>query len=322
MRAVVVTSLGGPDVLELHDLATPTPGPSEVLVEVAAAGVNFIDIQQRAGRYPVPTPFTAGNEGAGTVRAVGDAVTEPHVGARVGWALAPGSYAELAVVRADRTVPVPDGVSDEQAAAVLLQGMTAHYLTRSTHPVGAGETVLVHAAAGGTGALIARMASLRGARVIGTVSTAEKEQVARAAGAHEVIRHREVDDLAAAVRLLAPQGVDAVYDGVGAATFDASLSSLRPRGMLVLFGAASGPVPPFDPQRLQAGGSLFLTRPTMAHYVATRDELLSRASDVFELVQSGQLPIRVGGRYPLAEAADAHRALESGTTTGKLVLLP
>jgi len=322
MRAVVVTSPGGPDVLELRDLATPTPDPGEVLVEVAAAGVNFIDIQQRAGRYPVSTPFTAGNEGAGTVRAVGDGVTEPRVGDRVGWALAPGSYAELALVRAERTVPVPAGVSDEQAAAVLLQGMTAHYLTHSTHPVGAGEMVLVHAAAGGTGALITRMASLRGARVIGTVSTAEKEKVARAAGAAEVIRYREVDDLAAAVHSLVPQGVDLVYDGVGAATFDASLASLRPRGMLVLFGASSGLVPPFDPQRLQAGGSLFLTRPTMAHYVATREELLTRAGDVFVLVQSGQLPIRVGGRYPLAEAADAHRALESGTTTGKLVLLP
>ena len=322
MRAVVVTSPGGPDVLELRDLPTPSPGPGEVLVQVAAAGVNFIDIQQRAGRYPVSTPFTAGNEAAGTVRAVGDGVTAPHVGARVGWALGLGSYAELAVVRAERTVPVPDGVSDEQAAAVLLQGRTAHSRTPSTHPVGAGETVLVHAAAGGTGALITRMSSLRGARVIGTVSTVEKEKVARDAGAAEVIRYREVDDLAAAVRSMVPQGVDVVYDGVGATTFDASLASLRPRGTLVLFGASSGLVPPFDPQRLQAGGSLFLTRPTMAHYVATRDELLTRANDVFELVQSGQLPVRVGGRYPLAEAAEAHRALESGTTTGKLVLLP
>lgn len=324
MRAVLVRSPGGPEALSVEDLPDPSVGPGEVVVEVAASGVNFIDVYERTGRYPLPTPFVSGSEGAGTVAEVGAEVTGVAVGDRVGWAGEKGcGYATRVVVPADRVVPVPDEVDLETAAAVLLQGMTAQYLTHDTYAVAPGDPVLVHAAAGGTGALLCRLASLRGGRVIGTVSSAAKEAVAREAGASEVLRRDQVDDLPAAVRkLTGGAGVAVVYDGVGAATFDASLASLRRRGMLVLFGAASGPVPPFDLQRLNTGGSLSVARPKMGDYVVTRAELLERAAVVLDLVATGRLPVRVGGRYPLEQAADAQRALESGGTTGKLLVIP
>ncbi|HEX2298481.1 MAG TPA: quinone oxidoreductase, partial [Pseudonocardiaceae bacterium] len=274
MHAILVNETGGPEVLQPSEVAEPVPGPGQLLVEVAAAGVNFIDTYHRSGAYPVALPFIPGMEGAGTVTALGAGVDGVAVGGRVAWATSLGSYAELALVSSADAVPVPAGIALPTAAGSLLQGMTAHYLTVSTYPVQLGQTVLVHAAAGGTGLLLTQLATARGARVIGTVSTAEKEQLARAAGAVEVIRYAEIDDVAAEVRrLTGGEGVDAVYDGVGAATFDASLAALRPRGMLALFGAASGPVPALDPQRLNSAGSVFLTRPSLAHHTATRAEL-------------------------------------------------
>ncbi|HYZ07364.1 MAG TPA: quinone oxidoreductase [Pseudonocardiaceae bacterium] len=323
MRAIQVTEYGGPDVLRLRELPDPEPGDGELLVRAAACGVNYIDTYHRSGAYPVELPFTPGMEGAGVVRAVGGGVDGMGVGDRVAWASTTGSYAEQVLVPADRAVPVPDGVDDDVAAAALLQGMTAHYLTVSTYPVQSGDAVLVHAAAGGVGLLLTQLATTRGARVIGTVSTAEKERLARDAGAAEVIRYTEVDDLAAEVRArTGGAGVAAVYDGVGATTFDASLASLRPRGMLVLFGAASGPVPPVDPQRLNAAGSVFLTRPQLAHYTATREELTWRAREVYDAMREGSLRISVGGRYPLGDAERAHEDLQGRCTSGKLLLLP
>lgn len=323
MRAIQITETGGPDVLHLTELPDPAPGPGGLLVEVAAAGVNYIDTYQRSGAYPMPLPFIPGSEGAGTVAAVGTGVGDVAIGDRVAWAMSPGSYAERAVVPADRAVPVPEGIDIQIAAGCLLQGMTAHYLTVSVHAVAPGETVLVHAAAGGMGLLLTQLATARGARVIGTVSTPEKQRLAREAGASEVIRYTEVDDLAGEVRrLTSGEGVAAVYDGVGASTFDASLASLRRRGMLALYGAASGPVPPVDPQRLNSAGSVFLTRPTLADYVATREELTWRAGEVFDAIAGGSLRITIGGRYPLAEAGRAHRDLQGRRTTGKLLLLP
>jgi NADPH:quinone reductase len=322
MRAIQVQQHGGPEVLQVADVPSPLPGPGQVLVDVAASGVNFIDTYQRSGLYPTPTPFVPGLEGAGTVAAVGEGVTDFGVGDRVCWAAAPGSCAEQVVVDAARAIRVPDGVTDELAAAVPLQGITAHYLCTSTYPVQSGDTVLVHAAAGGVGLLLTQMVKLRGGRVIGTVSTDEKAALARAAGADEVIRYDQVDFAPETRRLTGGRGVAAVYDGVGRTTFDGSLASLSPRGMLVLYGGASGPVPPVDPQRLNAGGSLYLTRPTIVHYTATRDELLTRTSDVFGWIVAGQLDVRIGGRYPLAEARRAHEDLEGRRTTGKLVLLP
>jgi NADPH2:quinone reductase len=323
MRAIQVTEYGGPDVLRLRELPDPEPGDGELLVRAAACGVNYIDTYHRSGAYPVELPFTPGMEGAGVVRAVGGGVDGMGVGDRVAWASTTGSYAEQVLVPADRAVPVPDGVDDDVAAAALLQGMTAHYLTVSTYPVQSGDAVLVHAAAGGVGLLLTQFATTRGARVIGTVSTAEKERLARDAGAAEVIRYTEVDDLAAEVRArTGGAGVAAVYDGVGATTFDASLASLRPRGMLVLFGAASGPVPPVDPQRLNAAGSVFLTRPQLAHYTATREELTWRAREVYDAMREGSLRISVGGRYPLGDAERAHEDLQGRCTSGKLLLLP
>ncbi|MDA8371560.1 MAG: quinone oxidoreductase [Nocardiopsaceae bacterium] len=323
MRAIVVEEHGGPEVLRSRDVPDPEPGPGEVAVDVEARGVNFIDIYKRSGAYPIATPFVPGEEGAGTVSAVGEGVTEIAVGRRVAWAMLAGAYAERAVVPADRLVPVPDGVPTEQAAAVLLQGMTAHYLTHATYPVQPGDTVLVHAAAGGTGLLLVQLAKLRGARVIGTVSTEAKERLARDAGADEIIRYAEEGtDIAASVRgLTGGTGVAAVYDGVGATTFDSSLSSLRPRGVLALFGQSSGAVPPVDPQRLNSAGSVFLTRPSLAHYSADRGELLERTSDLFGLLAAGKLEVRVGGHYPLADAARAHEDLAGRRTTGKLLLV-
>jgi NADPH2:quinone reductase len=323
MRAVRVERPGGPEAMRLVEVDDPSPGEGELLVDVAAAGVNYIDTYHRAGVYPLPTPFGPGLEGAGTVREVGPGVTAIAVGDRVAWSDTLGSYAERVVVAAARAVPVPDGLSEETAVGALLQGMTAHVLVTACRPVAEGETVLLHAAAGGVGLLLTQLATARGARVIGTVSTPEKEALARAAGAVDVINYTEVDDLAAEVRARTDgQGVPVVFDGVGRATFDASLASLRRRGMLVLFGAASGPVPPVDPQRLNTGGSLYLTRPTLFHYVATRPELEWHAGEGFRAAADGRLDVRVEHRYPLADAARAHEDLQARRTTGKLVLLP
>lgn len=323
MRAIQITETGGPEVLRLAELPEPEPGPGQLLVEVAAAGVNYLDTYHRSGAYQMPLPFTPGTEGAGTVTAVGPDTSDVTVGDRVAWATSLGSYAAQAVVPAEQAVPVPQGMDIQTAAGCLLQGMTAHYLAVSVHSVQPGETVLVHAAAGGVGLLLTQLATARGGRVIGTVSTPAKERLAREAGAAEVIRYTEIDDLAGEVRrLTGGDGVAAVYDGVGASTFDASLGSLRPRGMLALYGAASGPVPPVDPQRLNSAGSVFLTRPTLAHYVATREELLWRAGEVFDSILDGSLRITIGGRYPLADASRAHQDLQGRRTTGKLLLLP
>lgn len=323
MRAVQITEVGGPEVLTPTELPDPVAGPGEVLVEVAAAGVNFIDTYHREGIYPMSLPYVAGLEGSGRVLAVGDGVEDAAIGDRVAWADALGSYAELISVPADKAVAVPDGVSDEVAVGALLQGMTAHFLVTDTHLVRDGEDVLVHAAAGGVGLLLTQLAAARGARVIATVSTAAKEELARGAGAAEVIRYTEVDDVAAEVRrLTGGVGVAVAYDSVGRTTFDASLASLRRRGMLVLYGAAGGPVPPVDPQRLNAAGSVFLTRPKLFDHVHTREELTSRAAAVYGAVADGTLDVRIGHRYSLAEARIAHEDLQGRRTTGKLLLLP
>jgi NADPH2:quinone reductase len=322
VRAIQVKEHGGPEVLREAEIDSPTPGAADLLVDVAVAGVNYIDTYHRSGAYPTKPPLVPGLEGAGTVRSVGDDVTEFAVGDRVAWAHVPASYAEQVVVPAKDAVAVPDGVADETAAAAMLQGMTAHYLLHSTYPVKAGEVVLVHAAAGGMGLLLTRWATNLGARVIGTVSTAAKEELARAAGADEVIRYTERDVAQEVRRLTDGVGVHVVYDGVGRDTFEASLASLRRRGMLVLFGASSGAVPPFDPQRLNSSGSLYVTRPTLAHHIAERDELLWRAGDVFAEIAAGNLDLRIGGRYPLADAAQAHEDLQGRRTTGKLLLIP
>jgi NADPH2:quinone reductase len=323
VRAVVVSRAGGPEVLEVQERPDPTAGPDDLLVDVEAAGVNFIDVYQREGRYRLDLPFVAGLEGAGVVRAVGAQVQDVRPGDRVAWAMVNGTgYTTTAVVPVDRAVPVPDGVSTEQAAAVLLQGMTAHFLCETTYPVRSGDDVLVHAAAGGVGLLLTQMVGRKGGRVIATVSTDEKESLARAAGAADVVRY-DREDLVERVRTLTDdQGVQVVYDGVGQATFGPSLDCLAPRGMLVLFGASSGPVPPFDPMLLAGKGSLFLTRPSLAHYAAARDELLSRAGDVFAQVRDGLLDVRVGARYRLEDVAQAHEDLEHRRTTGKSLVLP
>ncbi|MFS2292741.1 MAG: quinone oxidoreductase [Actinomadura sp.] len=320
MRAIVITENGGPEVLTAGERPDPEPGPGEVLIDVAAAGVNFIDVYFRTGAYPQKLPYTPGVEAAGTVAAVGEGVTEFSAGDRVAWANVQGAYAERAVVPADKVVPVPEEVSLEDAAASLLQGMTAHYLTRSTYPIQEGDTVLVHAAAGGMGLLLTQVATSLGARVIGTASTPEKEKLAKDAGADVTMGY---DGFPEKVReLTGGEGVAVVYDGVGAPTFDGSLASLRRRGLLALYGAAGGQVPPFDPQRLNAAGSVYLTRPSLAHYIEERAELLERAADVFEWVGSGTVRIRVGRRYDLADAAAAHADLEARRSTGKLLILP
>jgi NADPH2:quinone reductase len=322
MRAVVVSEPGGPDVLQIQELPRPEPGPGQLLVEVAASGVNFIDVYKRQGVYPMARPFVMGEECAGRVVAVGDGVSEFSVGDPVAAASTQGTHATHVVIDAERAVAVPDGVPLEVAAAAMLQGMTAHYLVNSTYPLSEGETVLLHAAAGGVGQLLVQFAKDKGARVIGTVGSAAKVDIARQRGADEVIRYDEVDDLAAAVRAVAPDGVDVVYDSVGKSTFDASLASLRRRGMLVLVGGSSGQVPAFDIQRLNRGGSLFLTRPTLAHYTADRDELRWRASELFDAISSGRLTVSIGGRYSLDEAGQAYADLEGRRSTGKLLVLP
>jgi len=327
VRAIIASAPGGPEVLSLTDVSDPVPAADEVLVRVAAAGVNFIDTYRRSGSYTMPFPHVVGSEGAGVVEQVGAAVTGIAPGDRVAWSSAPGSYAELVAVKAAHALVVPPAVSDEVAAALPLQGMTAHYLVTSSFRVEPGTTVLLHAGAGGVGLLLTQLAVARGARVISTVGSAEKEALARAAGATEVIRYRELSDLTAELPALVRgltdgRGVDAVYDSVGRDTFDASLASVSRRGTLVLFGASSGPVAPVDPQRLNAAGSVFLTRPKLDDHVADREELDWRASEVFGAVQDGTLDVRIGATYPLADAAEAHRALESRSTTGKVLLLP
>jgi NADPH2:quinone reductase len=321
--ALVVTEHGGPDVLQVQPREIDRPGPGQLLVQVAAAGVNFIDTYQREGVYPVPTPFVLGSEGAGIVLAAGEGVTVAAEGDRVAWSQTLGSAAGLVLVPENDVVPVPEPVHLEQAAAVMLQGMTAHYLVNSTFAVQAGDTVLVHAAAGGVGQLLVQLAKAKDAVVIGTVSSEAKAAKVRALGADHVLNRTEVSDLAAAVReLTGGVGVHVVYDGVGKATFDASLDSLRRRGMLVVFGGASGQVPPFDVQRLNRGGSLFLTRPTLAHYIDTREDLLARAGAVLNGLAFGGLQVEIGGRYPLAEAHRAYADLEGRHSTGKLLLIP
>ena len=325
MRAVVAQRPGGPEILELVDLPDPHPGPDEVLVRVTVAGVNFIDTYRRSGVYRMAFPHVVGSEGAGEVVAVGSAVDTVSVGARVCWSSAPGSYAELVLVRAADAIVVPPGVPDETAAALAMQGVTAHYLTTSTVPLEPGDDVLLHAAAGGVGLLATQLAAVRGARVIGTVGSAEKEALARDAGAADVIRYRELADLTRdlppLVRgLTAGAGVRVAYDSVGKDTFEASLASVRVRGTVVLFGGSSGQVPPFDLQRLNAAGSLYVTRPSIGAYTRTREELEWRAGELFGLVAGGRLSVRIGARFPLAQAAAAHRALESRATTGKILL--
>ena len=325
IRALVVTAHGDRDVLQIQERQLADPKPGEVQVRVVASGVNFVDVYQRQGIYPVPTPFVLGGEGAGDVVAVGADVAGIAVGDRVAWGNGPGSHSEALNITADVLVPVPHEVDAEVAAAAMLQGMTAHYLVSSTYPVQQGDSVLVHAAAGGVGQLLVQMAKARGAYVIGTVSTAQKEEVARRVGADQVIRYESLsaDQLAAEVRRRnhdAP--VPVVYDGVGQATFDASLATLAPRGMLVLFGASSGQVPPVNPQRLNSGGYLYLTRPTLAHYIATREELLWRGTEVLHAIAEGRLRLDIGGKYPLKNAVQAYDDLENRRTIGKLILQP
>ena len=322
MKAIRVKQVGGPEVMELTEAPTPRPGPGEATIRVEGAGVNFIDTYYRAGAYPRETPFALGEEGAGVVVDVGPDVHDVRPGNRVAWASVSGSYATHVVARADRLVPVPRGVSTRQAAAVMLQGMTADYLVRSTFPLAAGHTCVVHAAAGGVGLLLVQMARRAGARVIGTTSTEAKAKLAREAGADEVLLHAQGPFDEAVRALTAGQGADVVYDWIGASTFEQSLLALRPRGMLVLFGQSSGRVPAVDLQVLNARGSLFVTRPTLRDYVATRAELVERAGRVLVAVARGELSVRIHEAYPLARAADAHRDLASRATTGKLLLVP
>ena len=321
MRAVVVQRHGGPEVLELTECPSPVAGPGQLLVDVAAAGVNYMDIYQRKGLPPYggQLPVFPGAEGAGTVAAVGEGVTGVARGDRVAWTGVPGSYAERALIPADHAVPVPEQIDTQVAAAVMLQGATAHYLCGDTYPVAEGDVTVVHAAAGGVGLLLTQMIKRRGGVVVATTSTAAKAELARQAGADFVAGYGDFDE--AVRKASGGAGAAVVYDGVGAATFDQSLAALRPRGYMVLYGAASGPVPPFDLQRLAAGGSLFLTRPTLVHHVASRDELLRRAGDLFSWISQGQLSVRVGATYPLEEAARAHEDLGGRRTTGKLLLL-
>jgi NADPH:quinone reductase len=322
MKAIQVKQTGGPEALELVELPVPQPKANGAVVKIASSGVNYIDVHMRDGLYKAPVPFVVGQEGAGVVTAAGEGVKSLMPGDRVAWSGVLGSYAEYVAAPADALVPVPDGVSDRDAAAVMLQGMTAHYLCYDTYPLKPGETALVHAAAGGVGLLLVQMAHHLGARVIGTVSSEEKAKLAREAGADEVILYTQTDFEAETKRLTGGKGVDVVYDSVGKATFDKSLNVLRPRGMLVHYGSSSGPVPPIDPNILSQKGSLFLARTTLAHFTATRTELLARSGAVFGMIASGRLKLRIAYTYPLAEAQQAHRDLEARKTTGKLLLIP
>lgn len=320
MNAIVLTETGGPDVMSRQTIAVPEPGPDQVAVTVAAAGINFIDTYHRSGLYPVELPFTPGSEGAGTVAAVGSAVTSHAVGDRVAWAALSGSYADMALVPAAQAVTVPENISFETAAATMLQGMTAHYLANDTFPLAPGDRCLVHAAAGGTGRILVQLAKARGAEVFATVGTPEKAELAAAAGADHVILYRDVDFAEAVTAIAGPQSLDVVYDGVGAATFHQSLGLIRPRGMMVTFGNASGPVEPISP--LDLGPSVSLVRPRLWDYLLTRSELEARASSLFGDIATGALEIHIGQAFELSEAAAAHRALESRATTGKLLLIP
>ncbi|HEX3127516.1 MAG TPA: quinone oxidoreductase [Thermoanaerobaculia bacterium] len=322
MKAIRVESPGGPEVLQYKDIPDPVPAEGQALVRIEAIGVNFIDVYHRTGLYKVPLPFTLGQEAAGTVEALGAGVSGLAVGDRVAYTGIMGTYAEKAVVPADRLVKLPEGLSARDGAAVMLQGMTAHYLACSTYPLKPGDTCLVHAAAGGVGLLLCQIAKLRGARVLATTSTEEKARLAREAGADEIIFYDKQDFAAEVRRLTDGQGVQVVYDGVGRTTFDKGLDSLARRGMMVLFGQASGPVPPFDATILNTKGSLYLTRPSLFAYMVTRDELTSRADDVLGWIREGKLKLRIGLELPLREAAKAHRALEGRTTTGKVLLVP
>jgi NADPH2:quinone reductase len=322
MKAIRVHKYGGPEVLAADDIPMPEPKTGEARVKLEASGVNFIDIYQRTGLYPLQTPFTLGSEGAGVVDGVGEGVTEVKKRDRVAYAMVPGSYAEYAIVPAWRLVPVPANIDAKSAAAIMLQGMTAHYLTHSTYPLKQGETTLVHAAAGGVGLLLIQIAKMRGARVIGTVSTEVKAALAKQAGADDVILYTQTDFLTEVKKLTDGKGVHVVYDSVGATTFDKSLDCLRPRGYLVLFGQSSGPVPPFDPGKLAGKGSLFLTRPSLAHYTLDRAELLQRSADLFNWLASGKLKLRIESTFPMANAAEAHHQLEGRQTTGKVILFP
>jgi NADPH:quinone reductase len=322
MKAIQVKQVGGPEVLELVDLPVPQPKANEAVVKLAASGVNFIDVYHREGRYKVALPFTPGQEGAGVVTAIGTEVKSVKVGDRVAWTSILGGYAEYAALPANRLVLIPAGVTDQQAAAVMLQGMTAHYLSYDSYPLKRGETALVHAAAGGVGLLLTQMAHNIGARVIATVSTEEKAKLAREAGADDVIFYTQQDFEAETKRLTDGKGVDVVYDSVGKTTFEKGLNILRPRGMMALYGGSSGAVPPFDPIVLTQKGSLFLTRPSLPNYIATDEELKARSSAVFGMISSGKLKLRIEHTYPLAEAQRAHRELEGRKTTGKLLLIP
>ena len=322
MKAIQVKQVGGPEVMELVELPVPEPKANEAVVKLAASGVNFIDVYHREGRYKVPLPFTPGQEGAGRVVTVGKDVKSVRTGDRVAWTMALGSYAEYAAIAADRLVPIPAGVSDQQGAAAMLQGMTAHYLAYDTHPLKRGETALVHAAAGGVGLLLVQMAHNIGARVIATVSTEEKANLARKAGADEIILYTQQDFEAETKRLTGGKGIDVVYDSVGKTTFEKGLNLLRPRGMMVLYGGSSGAVPPLDPIVLTQKGSLFLTRPSLGNYIATREELVARSGAVFGMMAAGKLQLRIEHMYPLAQAQNAHRELEGRKTTGKVLLIP
>jgi NADPH2:quinone reductase len=322
MKAILVTEHGPPEVLRYTDVSDPEPRPEEVLIEIAAAGVNFIDLYHRSGLYAVELPFVPGTEGAGRVVALGPNVTSLREGDRVAYAMQRGSYAELAAVPAGKVVPVPDEIELRLAAAVILQGMTAHYLSHSTYPLSQDHTALIHAAAGGVGSLLVQMAKRRGARVIGTCSTEAKAELARSNGADEMILYTEVDFEQETLRLTDGRGVDVVYDSVGRDTFQKSLNCLRPRGYLVLFGQSGGAVEPVDPLLLRARGSLFLTRPSLSHYIAEREELLSRANDLFEWIVASELKVRVDRTFPLAEAAEAHRYMEGRKSKGKVLLIP
>jgi NADPH:quinone reductase len=322
MYAVRVHEFGGPEVLRYEELPAPVPQGADALVKIEASGVNYADIYQREGLYKATLPFTVGSEAAGTVAAVGPKVEDVRIGDRVAYAGVPGAYATHAVVPAARLVKIPDGLDTRQAAAAMLQGITAHYLSHSTYPLKSGDVALVHAAAGGVGLLLVQMAKMRGARVIGTVSTTEKAALATSAGADDVIQYTTQDFESEVGRLTGRRGVQVAYDSVGKTTYEKSMNCLAPRGMLVAYGNASGPIPPIDPLILAQKGSLYLTRPTMGNYIATREELLSRAGDLLGWIVSGRLKLRIDRTFPLEAAADAQRALASRATSGKLLLIP
>ncbi|MCZ6632885.1 MAG: quinone oxidoreductase [bacterium] len=322
MKAIRVHQTGGPEVLTLDDIPTPEPGAGEVLVKIEAAGLNFIDTYHRTGLYPLDLPIPLGLEGSGIVEAVGTDVGDLQIGDAVAWSSIAGSYAEYIAAPEESVVKLPEGVATKSGAAVMLQGMTAHYLAHSTYPLKEGDTCLIHAAAGGVGLLLVQMAKKCGARVFGTTSTPEKADLAKGAGADEIILYTEQDFEAEVQRLTDGQGVNVVYDSVAKATWEKSINSLRPRGYMVFFGNASGPVPPIDPLLLSQKGSIFVTRPTLGHYTATREEFLSRTQDIFSWIQSGQLNVHIGEEHPLEQAAEAHRRLEGRQTTGKVLIIP